>query len=103
VLVTVFADPDPDGGEQPDAVVAQQEIRLQVLPEDDGPVRNENRVFVRGEFEETMQIQVSPVFVDTGPASRRSTVPSRRRRCSGSRSVTRTTVSPTSALRRTSG
>jgi serine protease AprX len=65
--VTVFADPDPDGdAEQPENVVARQEIRLDVGP-DAGPVQNTNTVYVRGEFEESLQIQVSPVFVDTGP------------------------------------
>jgi serine protease AprX len=65
--VTVFADPDPDGdAAQPENVVARQEIRLDVGPEA-GPVQNTNTVFVRGEFEESLQIQVSPVFVDTGP------------------------------------
>jgi serine protease AprX len=63
--VTVFADPDPDGdAEQPENVVARQEIRLDVGPD---PVQNTNTVYVRGEFEESLQIQVSPVFVDTGP------------------------------------
>jgi serine protease AprX len=65
-LVTVFADPDPEADE-PVEPVAQQEVRLQVLPDGTEPVRNESAVFVRGEFEETMQIQVTPVFVDTGP------------------------------------
>ena len=63
--VTVFADPDPDGDdEQPENIVARQEIQLDVGPD---PVPNTNTVFVRGEFEESLQIQVSPVFVDTGP------------------------------------
>ncbi|MEX2503505.1 MAG: S8 family serine peptidase [Egicoccus sp.] len=65
--VTVFADPDPnDGGDQPDRVVARQEIELTVGP-GTTPVRNTTTVFVRGSFEDSLQIQVSPVFVDTGP------------------------------------
>ncbi|MBS3941165.1 MAG: S8 family serine peptidase [Actinobacteria bacterium] len=65
--VTVFADPDPDaGGDQADRVVARQEIELAVGPSAT-PVRNTNTVFVRGTFEDSLQIQVSPVYVDTGP------------------------------------
>ena len=65
--VTVFADPDPDdGGDQPDRVVARQEVELTVGP-GATPVRNTTTVFVRGSFQDSLQIQVSPVFVDTGP------------------------------------
>ncbi len=68
-VVTVFADPDPDpeAGAQPDRIVGQQVVRFQVIPDGPEPVLNENTVFVRGSFEETLQIQVTPVFVDTGP------------------------------------
>jgi serine protease AprX len=67
VVVTVFADPDPDGGEQPDAVIGRRTTRLQALPDTLGAVRNLTTVPVRGDVAETLQIQVTPVYVDTGP------------------------------------
>ncbi len=66
-VVTVFADPDPDGGEQTERVVGQQEVRLSVLPGNTTPARNDTRVAVQGTFDDTLQVQVTPVFVDTGP------------------------------------
>jgi serine protease AprX len=68
VVVTVFADPDPDRGAQPDAVIGRRTTRLQALPEALGTVRNLTSVPVRGEVAETLQVQVTPVYVDTGPA-----------------------------------
>jgi serine protease AprX len=68
VVVTVFADPDPDGGAQPDAVIGRRTTRLQALPEVLGPVRNLTSVPVRGDVARTLQVQVTPVYVDTGPA-----------------------------------
>jgi serine protease AprX len=68
VVVTVFADPDPDGGAQPDAVIGRRTVRLQALPEALGAVRNVTSVPVRGEVAGTLQVQVTPVYVDTGPA-----------------------------------
>jgi serine protease AprX len=68
VVITVFGDPDPDGGEQPDAIIGRRTTRLQALPETLGAVRNLTTVPVRGEVAETLQIQVTPVYVDTGPA-----------------------------------
>jgi serine protease AprX len=67
VVVTVFADPDPDGGEQPDAVIGRRTTRLQALPEVLGAVHNRTDVPVRGEVADTLQVQVTPVYVDTGP------------------------------------
>jgi serine protease AprX len=68
VVITVFGDPDPDGGEQPDAIIGRRTARLQALPETLGAVHNLTTVPVRGEVAETLQIQVTPAYVDTGPA-----------------------------------
>lgn len=65
--VTVFADPVAGEGEQPEAVIGREETVLQVGP-DTEPVRNVTTVPIDPhKIDERLQVQVVPVFADTGP------------------------------------